>query len=1522
MSKKRIVTNTVLAFVLAAMLFVTGLTAIKTNTKADAAEISADTNQTSQPFEGWGTSLAWWANGIGDMTMTGKTGKEVREELMQLIFGDEGLRFNIVRYNVGGGDHPDHDHLNPFWDVPGYKASKDAPYDWEADARQVWVLKRANEIVGDEIVNEIFSNTPPYFMTESGCASGRTDENGNAAYNFDPEKGTNLQDFVTYLCDVYEHLEEELGIQFDYINPLNEPANTPWKEGNAQEGCVVLRGKHQSMVYRALYEEMQKRGMQGGLSGTDDCRPQETKKSWEQLEDDVKELMTKISTHTYENPSDKEVAEFTEMAKASGKKYWMSEISYGYGTDWSLTKMKTALELANNCARDINIMDPAAWVYWQAIEDLAGNMNNETNFGLIHLNFLDPEEAKIKYPKIDMAERGMEKGDYELPKHYYTMGQYSRYIRPGYSFVKTNAEEANGISRVAAVSPNGDELVFVITNNNSSVSKINLDVSAFAPNGKVAKTVETNTEKSWYESSVAVKNGKIELELDGQSVITVIVDKNDAPVITEIAGTKLSNESGKITGTFLGLNGEEVAPAEEGEASAVSYEVVIGTDKRMLAAPEEGKLTVTDGKFVIDGLDANQTYFVAVNAKTADKTLTSNVEEVRIVEAQSGLLYYVSVGNIMPKRYDGKFLPIGEYQSNLNQSFGTDLATGKEWGWSVSGGATLNNFVYSRMGREEPMAYNSDEQTGNGVTFKFKVESADTNLRAVIGLADPWGDDGRKTDILVNGITEHTDVLAGNNSVKTFTVENVQPDEDGYVTIRAEAKADKAVTVAFVLLERASSQTIVDFSLGQVDVPYGDSIIDALPNKLSVTYSDGTNAEVDFKVDAFAYEDFNAPGVANMVSCSVGDFEFKIKVLNKTEVTNYYFVDCGNTKKTDYFDGFRLANPNLLNTVNDQRSTGEGVFGYYTADDGTDKAWNPWESWDDGDGDGETIPGSQVMWTPVREGLNRAGYRFPNLPKGITYEIVLGGYCANEHGDIIADVKVKDGENEYVQVKQISCARGTSYEESFSYTKMTDGDLCVYLDNTQVANSQWNTFALPLAYILIRSGNSSSSGEAISTPTPDPAVEGVTEETTELTVSNLVVGNKLILADQNKNLIKDVKITATEMTVTGLDLHGVTTIELLQINEKNQSRPSAFVSVLNLDIVGNPDMWHVGWVALEAKFTLNSGFRKLTVSYTDSESVPHETDISKERYFVPTENGDYTFKLETAFGSLEKTVTVDRVEQIGVEIENPLSAWSVDDYTMKIGVNATQGVRKIEVIDGDSVSDVTEAKAYTFDKNKKVTVKVTSTTGSVLLYEVNVTKIDKVAPELILNVENGNNLLAVNAEAFAASGTTLYLNGVKLIKPYCVFDEEGDYTFKAVSGSGNITEKTISVKYSENLSKAQLSKQEGNRYSVIKTDKEIANISVSKGEQAIAVENGAFEFTENGRYIVNVTYADGTSECALISVNSIGNTPIPSEGKGGNTSSDYTSFAIALAVSFVAMGGLAVGGIFVARSLLKKKRSK
>jgi hypothetical protein len=92
-----------------------GLTANAVETAATAVTITPNPASRGEAFEGWGTSLVWFANATGGYP------DEIREELYQKVFGENGLNLNIARYNVGGGNASDvADYLNDGSAVEGW----------------------------------------------------------------------------------------------------------------------------------------------------------------------------------------------------------------------------------------------------------------------------------------------------------------------------------------------------------------------------------------------------------------------------------------------------------------------------------------------------------------------------------------------------------------------------------------------------------------------------------------------------------------------------------------------------------------------------------------------------------------------------------------------------------------------------------------------------------------------------------------------------------------------------------------------------------------------------------------------------------------------------------------------------------------------------------------------------------------------------------------------------------------------------------------------------------------------------------------------------------------------------------------------------------------------------------------------------------------------------------------------------------------------------------------------------------
>ena len=103
-------------------------------------------------FEGWGTSLCWWANVVG--------GYANRSTYASMAFSQ--LKLNIVRYNIGGGENPGISNSMEFRaQMQGFQPSPGV-WDWTADANQRWMLRQAFALGANRV--EAFANSPPWWM--------------------------------------------------------------------------------------------------------------------------------------------------------------------------------------------------------------------------------------------------------------------------------------------------------------------------------------------------------------------------------------------------------------------------------------------------------------------------------------------------------------------------------------------------------------------------------------------------------------------------------------------------------------------------------------------------------------------------------------------------------------------------------------------------------------------------------------------------------------------------------------------------------------------------------------------------------------------------------------------------------------------------------------------------------------------------------------------------------------------------------------------------------------------------------------------------------------------------------------------------------------------------------------------------------------------------------------------------------------------------------------------------------------
>ncbi len=370
-------------------------------------------------FQGWGTSLAWWAHIVGGFQ------PHVREHYLKRIFHtDDGLGLTVARYNIGGGENPKYHFLTRRAVIPGY-APHPPRFNWAADKNQRLILHECMAMGVNQV--QAFSNSPPWYMTISGSVTGGK----NGVNNLRPKY---FRSFAEYLAIVVAHFRHVWHINFQTLDPFNEPVSNWWRFGGAQEGCRI-GNREQNIIIPMLYRALRDRDLATQIAAPDDNGVNQTIQSFQSYSPLVRREVAQIDTHSYHGHGR---IQLREMARAAGKRLWMSE--YGDGDPSGLT-------MAMRIIKDIKELQPETWVYWQVVDGPGwGMMVNDEN--------------------------GRDTG-FRTTNKYFVMAQFSRFIRPGDWIMPTNDNCIASYRREAGV------LNVVAVNPTHSARRILIDISGF-----------------------------------------------------------------------------------------------------------------------------------------------------------------------------------------------------------------------------------------------------------------------------------------------------------------------------------------------------------------------------------------------------------------------------------------------------------------------------------------------------------------------------------------------------------------------------------------------------------------------------------------------------------------------------------------------------------------------------------------------------------------------------------------------------------------------------------------------------------------------------------------------------------------------------------------------------------------------------------------------------------------------------------------------------------------------------------
>jgi len=336
-----------------------------------------------------------------------------------------------------------------------------------------------------------FANSPPYWMTNSGCTAGGV----NGANNL---KSANYSDFANYLTEVLKHFRDNFGTTFDYISPINEP-DGGWTASGGQEGCSYS-ASNQAWIINELKSKLNNNGLSTKIMASEQCIIDNFVSQVGAYDSNTKNAIDTYCTHTYGGTNRTGAY---NLAANDNKKLWMSEVSaYPGPHDTTHSEINSSMDLSDRIMSDLKYMKPQAWCAWILSEGEDNCVDLNFNANLIHTPYINNPNH-----------------NYYITKQYYTFGQFTRFIRPGYTFIDSN----NG-NTVSAWDKDSGNLTIVVRNNSGSNVNYEYDLSKFTNVGSYASVYRTSsTENGAQVSNASITNKRLIAAATPNSTTTYVI---------------------------------------------------------------------------------------------------------------------------------------------------------------------------------------------------------------------------------------------------------------------------------------------------------------------------------------------------------------------------------------------------------------------------------------------------------------------------------------------------------------------------------------------------------------------------------------------------------------------------------------------------------------------------------------------------------------------------------------------------------------------------------------------------------------------------------------------------------------------------------------------------------------------------------------------------------------------------------------------------------------------------------------
>ena len=515
-------------------------------------------NTRYQVINDFGASDCWLGDYVGRYF-----NDTMRERAAKLLFArsfnrggnPEGIGLSLWRVNLGAGSAAQGDASgieDVYRRADSYLATNGTSYDWSRCAGQRWLMQKAVEYGVEGIL--LFSNSPLVQYTKNGKAFNSSILNTNANLKSDC-----YDDFAEYMAIVAKHFVD-MGYPIRYISPVNEP-QYDWTSSSDQEGSPWQNDEIAQLV-RQLNTSLDNRSLTTQILIPEAAEWQYLTGGWSIIHTHATSQLDAF----FGSSSTSYVGNLSHvMPVAAAHSYWsfttnnaltsarttaaQDASSHGVGlvqSEWSMldaapsaaagfpeggydeaTYMDIALYMAKVIYCDLVYASVSSWSYWTAFAQERWGQKNR--FYLLRVNAAG-DTGTESYGDLKNGGTIMDN------RNLWVLGNYSRFIRPGYQRVDlTGADDLNGLMGSAYVSPDGLEAVVVYVNMAQSSQLVTFSVTG--TNKQVAGVKKYTTSSALalnYDRNLPYDYNGEAIEIPARSVVTLVIDLADDCLASDV----------------------------------------------------------------------------------------------------------------------------------------------------------------------------------------------------------------------------------------------------------------------------------------------------------------------------------------------------------------------------------------------------------------------------------------------------------------------------------------------------------------------------------------------------------------------------------------------------------------------------------------------------------------------------------------------------------------------------------------------------------------------------------------------------------------------------------------------------------------------------------------------------------------------------------------------------------------------------------------------------------------------------